>query len=360
MSVARPFRWAILGTGEVSRRFVRDLHNAGGEAHVVASRNPENASRFAESLSVPHVAKDYAQAVSRADVDAVYIATPPALHEPHAMMAIEATKPVLIEKPFTMDATSALRVVQAARAAQIPCIEAMWSRFQPFAQIATKMIAAGDLGEIRGFDARFMAANEPSEHSNLFNKGLGGGALLHRGVYPLSLARHFLGPVAQMYPVANIGQSGVDEESVLVLRHENGALSTIRSSLCSVGDEGAFIAGTKATLHLSGPIYRPTGAVLIPTTQIKAGARGAPRKFEGLRESQFGLRLSGFVQTLRRHRKSKRIDVRLQGNGYHYQAKAMHDCIRNGLLEADEMPLDHSLEVMRLIDEARASWEASS
>ena len=163
-----------------------------------------------------------------------------------------------------------------------------------------------------------------------------------------------------MLPVAQIGQTGVDEESVLVLRHQNGALSTVRSSLRCLGDEGAFIAGTKATLHLEGPIYRPTGAVLVPTSPTQAGGRGAPRKMEGLRESQFGLRLSGSIQRLRKRLKSQRLDVRLQGNGYHYQAKAMHECIRNGAPEAEEMPLDQSLEVMQLIDEARTAWEALS
>ena len=106
MSGNKSFRWAILGTGTVSRRFVLDLPHAGASAQIVASRNPDNAARFAASLGVPETAPTYEDAVT-ADVDAVYVATPPALHETHALMAIAARKPVLVEKPFAADAAAA-------------------------------------------------------------------------------------------------------------------------------------------------------------------------------------------------------------------------------------------------------------
>ncbi|MEO0767117.1 MAG: Gfo/Idh/MocA family oxidoreductase [Pseudomonadota bacterium] len=355
MSDAGPFRWAILGTGEVSRKFVLDLRHAGASAHVVASRRVENATHFAQSLGVPHVAEDYAEAV-RLDVDAVYIATPPAVHETHALMAISAGKPVLIEKPIALNAGAARRIVNTAREAGVPCIEALWTRFQPFAGAVQDMLQSGHLGEIRAFDARFMAANVPAEGVSLFDPAAGGGSLLHRGVYPLSLARHFLGPVQEMDTLGQIGTTGVDEEAVLVLRHENGAMSTIRSSLRCTGREGATLSGTRGTLHLEGPIYRPLGAYVTRTTPAHAQGRASPRKLERFRESHTGLKLGQMLGRLRAARSRQTLPVAFAGNGYHYQAKAMMDCVRTGRVEAEAMPLDQSVEVMDLIDRARSAW----
>lgn len=355
MSAARTFRWAILGTGAVARKFVLDLRYAGASAHVVASRQHENAARFAQSLSIPQVAQDYADAV-RADVDAVYIATPPALHEAQALMAISAGKPVLIEKPIAPDAAAARRIADAARDAGVPCIEALWTRFQPFARAVRDTIQSGHLGELRSFDARFVAANEPAAGHSLFDATAGGGSLLHRGVYPLSLARHFLGPVQDMHAMGRIGATGVDEEAMLVLRHENGALSTIRSSLRTTGPDGAILSGTAGTLHLDGPIYRPLGAYVTPTRPLAAPGRSSPRKLERFRESHAGLKVSGLIGRLKTRRARQVLPVAFAGNGYHYQARAMMDCVRTGQIEADAMPLDQSIEVMQLIDQARDAW----
>jgi predicted dehydrogenase len=356
LSAAGQFRWAILGTGAVSRKFVLDLKHAGASAQVVASRDPANAARFARTLSVPQVAQDYAEAVASPEVDAVYIATPPALHKPHALMALAAGKPVLVEKPFARNAAEAREIVAAADAAGLPCIEALWTRFQPFAGVVSEAIAAGRLGELRGFDARFMAANAPTPGSGLFDPDLGGGALLHRGVYPLSLARHFLGPVEGLQATARIGETGVDEDSVLVLRHAGGALSTIRASLRAEGPDGAVIHGTRGSLHLEGPIYRPTGAWLKPTVPAVAGGTSAPRRFEAFRESGAGLRLSRMLGRLRARRAGERLPVTFRGNGYHYEAAALMDCVRAGRSEPDAMPRAQSVEVMDLIDRARTEW----
>ena len=352
---AGSFRWAILGTGEVSRKFVLALRHAGASAHVVASRQAENATRFARSLGIPHVAQDYDEAVLL-DVDAVYIATPPAVHEAHALMAISAGKPVLIEKPIALNVGAAKRIVAAAREADVPCIEALWTRFQPFAGAVQDMRQSGRLGEIRAFDARFMVSNVPAEGVSLFDPGVGGGSLLHRGIYPLSLARHFLGPVREMNTLGQIGTTGVDEEAVLVLRHESGAISTIRSSLRSTGREGATLSGTRGTLHLEGPIYRPLGAYVTPITPAHVGGRASPRKLERFRESHTGLKIGQMLGRLRATRSRQTLPVAFAGNGYHYQAKAMMDCARTGQIEAEAMPLDQSVEVMDLIDRARSAW----
>ena len=276
----RPFRWALLGTGSVSRKFARDLRAMGGaELAVVASRQRDRADAFARDLGVMRVATDYAAAVAD-DVDAVYVATPAVLHEEHALMAIAAGKPVLVEKPIAPDAAAARRIADAAAQAGVFCMEALWVRLQPLPGALQKKIAAGDLGEMRGFDASFMIANEPDGTASLFDPAQAGGGLLHRGIYPVSLARFFLGPVTEIRSLARRGTTGVDEDCVLLLQHHGGALSSLRASLRAHGRPGARLYGTAASVAIEGPIWRPTGAVVHRTTALPAHP-GGPRRLEG-------------------------------------------------------------------------------
>jgi predicted dehydrogenase len=353
------FRWAILGTGAVARKFVLDLRILGDHARVVtvASRAVDNAERFARDLGISNVAPDYRAAVA-ADVDAVYIATPPALHEDHALMAIAAGKATLIEKPLALDGAAACRIADAAQAANVFCMEAMWTRFQPLLRDLRDRIAAGGIGEVRGFDGSFLGVNIPDPDTSLFDPARGGGALMHRGIYPLSIARFLLGPVVESCAMGRIGTTGVDEDSALILRHESGALTTLRSSLRANGKDGATIYGTAGTLHITGPIWRPTGAVLVRTQPH--GARGGPRRFEAFRESGAGLRLSGMLGQVRGTlgRGQQRIRVPFAGNGYHYEAQAVMEAVQGGQTQAALMPLSESIEIMEIIDRARADWAA--
>jgi predicted dehydrogenase len=143
------------------------------------------------------------------------------------------------------------------------------------------------------------------------------------------------------------------------LRHFGGALSTLSASLRAVGPGGATLYGTRATLHIRGPIWRPTDAVLIPTAVAGNSVKG-PRRLEGFRESRTGLHLSNLLNRLKAGagRGKTRLRPPFAGNGYHYQVQAVMQAVRAGHREDPRMPLAQSVEVMTLIDAARAQWSA--
>lgn len=346
-------RWAILGTGAVARKFVLGLRPLGAAARVsvVASRDPEKARSFAASLGVPVAAPDYAAAVARDDVDAIYVATPPSEHEAQALMAIAAGKAVLVEKPFALDAAAARRIAQAAEAAGVFCMEAMWTRFLPLLGTVRGLLADGALGELRSLQGSFMGSDLPGTGASLFDPARGGGALMHRGVYPLSLARHLLGPIAEVTAVGRIGGTGVDEDCSVILRHEGGAITTLTASLRSPGPNGLVLAGTRGLLELATPIYRPHRARLRAVTPRDGSRQGAPR-LEGLRESGPVQRLA---QMLARDT-GRTIRKPYGGNGYHYEAAEVARCLQAGLTVSDLMPLSESVEIMAAIDAARAQF----
>lgn len=356
---AQPFRWIIFGTGAVARKFVFGLRRLGDRATVVcvASRRPENAALFARDLGVPQAA-DYA-AAAVCEAEAIYVATPPSEHEAHALLAIAAGKAVLIEKPFALDAPAAERIAAAATQAGVFCMEAMWTRFLPLLTEVRARIAAGDLGEIRGFHGSFCGADVPDAAKSLFDPARGGGALMHRGVYPLSLAHHLLGPVVEARGMAHLGATGVDEDCALTLGHASGAITTLRASLRSAGTSDMTIFGTRGTLWIKAPVYRPFSAVLTPTkTASDKSMGGGGGRFAALREGALAQGVSQRFAVLAGQLSGRgvRITARYLGNGYHHEAEAVMDAVAAGRTESPLMPLSESIAIMAIMDAARAEW----
>ena len=354
--------WAILGTGDVARKFAQGLGQLGPAAavRVVASRDHARASRFAAACKGSVAAQSYAAAVARADVDAVYIALPPVAHEAHALAAIAAGKAVLIEKPFAPDAAAARRIAAAATAAGVFCMEAMWTRFLPLMTAVEQVLQRGEIGECRSLSGSFSLSNQPDPATSLFDPVQGGGALLHRAIYPVSLARHLLGPVIEVTARGRIGPTGVDEDCTLILRHASGALSTLTAGLRGAGRNDLLISGTHGLLRISPPVFRPFSATLsrIPPRQ----GPGSGGRLAALREHPLAHRLHQMLPEALRGLASlgnpgggtRRIRRPYAGNGYHYEAAEVARMLALGQTGSLVMPLAQSIEIMDILDAARA------
>lgn len=345
------FRWAILGTGSVSRKFVLGLNALGRQAIAasVASRDPENARRFAKSLGMPHAAENWDAAIGP-DIDGVYIASPATEHEAHAMLAFAKGKPALIEKPLGPDAATARRITEAATAAGVFAMEALWTRFLPLVTEAKARVDSGALGEVRAFHGTFMAANISDQSVSLFDPARAGGALLHRGIYPLSLARYFCGPITGVSARGRIGETDVDDDITVVLTHENNAISTIQASLRTQASNGATLLGTEARLEMAPPIWRPEKALLIPVT-AQSITPAHPRRLEAFRESRLGQRIAATRARLRGDG-GRVLRAPVVGNGYAHEAQALMEAVATGQIRSAVMPLTHSIEVLETIDTA--------
>jgi len=354
------FRWGILGAGYVARKFVLGLRHAEipATAAVVASRSSANAERFARELSIPSVAASYEEAVEAEGIDAYYVATPPREHRPLALLCLRAGKPVLVEKPLAMDAAAAEEIVDAARSNSVFCMEGMWTRFLPLVRELKQFVDGGGIGEIRAVTGSFGSATAPSVNRNLFDKDLGGGALLHRGVYPLSMACHLLGSPVDVTSRATLGETGVDEDSTVVARHVNGGITTAYSSLRTQPANDCSILGTTGTVHLQAPIYRPSRMTVARVLAARAGGSRGMR-WERLREGallQEAHQRAGRLPGLARRGGSRTVTRYYGGNGYHYEADEVARAVRAGALESDVMPLGESVEIARAMTSARAQW----
>ncbi len=156
--VAYPLRWGILGAGEISRQWVHALLAcAGATVTAVAARDEGRAKKFAEAHSINAWFGDYREMVNSPEVDIVFVGTIYQLHKEHVILAVNAGKHVLCEKPFSAHPEEALEMYAAASAADVMAQHGMWTRFFPAVEHARFAIDSGMIGDVLMVHADFSA-----------------------------------------------------------------------------------------------------------------------------------------------------------------------------------------------------------
>src|ERR1700744_776916 len=174
-----PVRWGILGPGGIAHTFAEDLSlTDSGVVAAVGSRSQDGADRFADEFGIPARHSSYESLVADPTVDVIYVATPHPAHRETAILALRAGKPVLVEKPFAMNAAEAAEIVAVARKEKLFAMEAMWTRFLPHIAVIRKWLAEGALGEIVTVTADHGQWFAEGREVRPFAPGARGGALL--------------------------------------------------------------------------------------------------------------------------------------------------------------------------------------
>ena len=313
-------RWGIAATGEMAAAFSEDLaHVPDAEIAFVGSRSPESAAAFAGRFGAP-ASGTYADLLAAGrdgDVDVVYVATPHPQHHDLALAAIAGGTPLLVEKAFTATLAGAQEVVDAARAAQVFCMEAMWTRFQPAVAHVRELVAAGEIGDLLLVQADFGAQRDFDPTSRLFDLALGGGAVLDLGVYPISFAQHFMGRPDRVTVTGTTYPNGADRSAAIQLSWDDGRAAALTTSLAAQTPGRALLVGTEGSVELMPPFHHPTRVVL-----HRNGAE------------------------------PEEVELAPIGRGYAHQAIEVQECLAAGRTESAVMPLSDTLDVQWVLEEA--------
>jgi predicted dehydrogenase len=209
------------------------LEHPGAELVAAANWRKPSLRRLAGRHGIPRVTTDWRALAADAEVDAVVIATPNALHAPQAIAFLEAGKHVLVEKPMAPTVAEADAMVAAARGSGAFLMVAHCWRFHPDVQALRARVEAGDLGQIvktRGYGvhARWGPSGWFTDPALA-----GGGALLDMGVHAIDTARYLLGdpePVRVSAAVGTrYGDYAVDDDAVLLITWSNRTNSVVES-----------------------------------------------------------------------------------------------------------------------------------
>ena len=253
---APALRWGVIGTGWIAERFVSALQRLTTQQVVaVGSRTKASAQEFADRFGLAHAHGSYADLVSDPEVDVVYVATPHNFHHPHAGLALEAGKHVLVEKPIALNATEAQELADLAGARGLFCAEALWSLFTPKFDVVRQVLDAGVLGEITtviGDNGEWFDADHRIQRHDL-----AGGPMLDLGTYPFSLTEWVLGAPTEVVARGTDAPSGVNSQVGALLAYASGARAVVHTSILANTPVAFVVAGSEATLTIPGVFYRP-------------------------------------------------------------------------------------------------------
>ena len=152
-------RWGIIGCGEVTEKKSGPAFNEVEGSHVEAvfSRNETKARSYAERHHVRKWYTDPQELILDPDINAIYVATPPAAHTTFAIMSMRAGKPCYVEKPLAASYEDCIRINHISEQTGVRCYVAYYRRYLPYFKKVKTLINSGVLGKIMTVQVRLIA-----------------------------------------------------------------------------------------------------------------------------------------------------------------------------------------------------------
>lgn len=317
------FNWGIVGTGNIATLMVKDFkYVKEGKVISVVGTSLEKAKAFADKHHIGQYHSDLEVFLADETIDCIYVATPHNSHKEIVIKALRAGKHVLCEKPMGINVSEELEMIQVARQEKCFLMEAFWTAFLPAIKEMERWIVGEDIGKVRLVEADFSFRAGTLDEGRLFDPRLAGGALLDVGIYVVGIT-HMIsklvdaGPLETLEIVSQKTKSGVDGQDTILMQYAKGLSASLT---CGVNLEGTR----------SLRVYGDHGHVEIP---------------------EFFMAKKAFLHTT-----DDRLDYKNSSNiyGYAYEVNVMQEDIKKGNTESSVLPLEHSLEVMRLLDLLRS------
>mgnify|MGYP001051690945 CR=1 FL=1 len=246
-------RFGIIGTGNIASKFARACAlTPGVRAAAISSRSEKNGEAFARENGVERVCIGAQALVSSPDIDIVYVATPHTYHFEHCMLALQAGKHVLCEKPMTVSRREAELLFAEARERNLFLMEGMWSRFLPNSRRALDWIREGRIGKVHFIDGIFSFAVDPkAPKRRLVDPACGGGAAFDLGVYMVEMASYYAGAdplrwdgfITEYCP-------GTDAAAVIAAEYPGQILATLRMGICCEAPVQMTIVGDRGRIEI--------------------------------------------------------------------------------------------------------------
>lgn len=313
-------KFGVLGAGRIAQTFCSAVIGINEHLYAVSSRDLTNAETFKKTYGFQKAYGSYEEMLSDPEVDCVYVATPHGMHFEHMKLCLEHGKHVLCEKAFTLNKKQAEQIFQLADKQHLFVMEAMWTRFLPTIQEVKRIVDSGLIGEVIQLEANFCFMRPIDPINRLFNKELGGGALLDIGIYPLTLANLILGIPDSFESVVTLADTGVDITEKITYFYPR-ATAVFNVSLVSEMPHDAYIYGTSGYIRI--PNFHAADAAVVYNNN---------------------------------HKTIREIEHKHLVNGLEYEVFETVKCIRKHVHESEIMSHAMTLEILDQMDKLRATW----
>ncbi len=340
-------KWGIVGTGKIAYDVGFAIQSIKAcQLVAVSSRNMDNAKKYATRMHISTFLDDYKTMIALDIVEVVYISTPNALHAELIEFALQQGKHVLCEKPMVVQSAQLEKLKELAAQKQLFLMEAMWTMFMPSVRyLLTHLAQIGSIKMVQGSMGFVL------EKERCFKENLGGGALLDLGIYLISLTYALLGQPNHLVAQTSSRKGDVETSAGFLLKYDD-AVVNLTCSFDVQLDNSFTVYGEKGSLTLKSPFYRSAIIQLekySSHTENVEDIRNDFRSFGPLKSAP------AWKQRIydKLHLGKSQIIIPFRGNGYQYQIQEVVDCLRTHRLESAILPIDHSIQVIKIIEKLR-------
>ena len=259
-------KWGIIGLGNISNKFINAIKEVDNSKIVaVSSLTKKKNSELIKNLNIEEnfFFSNYDELLNCKDIDAVYIATLNNTHLDLAIKSIKAKKNILCEKPITLNFKEAEKIKKELVNSDITFSEAFAYRSHPQTKELCKIIDEKEIGDIHSLESSFgYNTKRINPNSRIFNKKLGGGAILDVGCYPTSLSLLIARIIKKDIDLnqfklsnikGNICETGVDDIAHADLTFDNKIVMKLNTSIRKHMINSCIIKGTKGKIVISSP-----------------------------------------------------------------------------------------------------------
>ncbi len=328
--MTKKVRFGVVGTNFISDWVIEGAReDTRFELAAVCSRTQERAEEFAAKHSIPHIFTSLDDMLQSDTVDAVYIATPNALHASQSIQCMRAGKHVLCEKPLAANAREAAEMIATAKQYGVALMEAMKSTLSPnFRQVMTSLHR---IGTPRRYFASFCQYSSRYDRYkqgvvlNAFDPTLANGAVMDIGTYTLYPLIRLFGKPQNINAQGIVLTSGADGQGAVNLQYDGMNATVLYSKI--------------ANSLLPAEIEGEEGNIIIDRIQTPVKVEFYPRQAPA----------SGHEKKAQ----AEVISIEAEHNEYYYEVAEFIDLVESGRIESDINTHATSLAVLEVIDEIR-------
>lgn len=313
-------KWGIIGLGKIAHKMAGDLKlSSDAVLHGVASRDEKKAREFGDKHNTSKCYGSYEELANDPEVDVIYIATPHVFHFENAILCLKNGKHVLCEKPMGMNAKQVNALIAEAQARNLFLMEGIWTRFIPATEKLIELLNKKIIGDILFVRADFGFTSPFNPEGRLYNKQLGGGALLDIGIYPIYFSLLTLGMPSRIQATARMAQTGVDSYCAMLFEYENNARAMLDCTIEADTPTEAYIYGSNGHIKIHNRFHHPE-------------------------------KLSVF----RNKELMEEIEMKYVGFGYLHEIEEVNRSVRNKSTESPKISHQMSLDLASVMDRVRS------
>jgi len=253
-------RWGVIGAGHMANTFahsIQEIENA--KLVAISSKDNKNLEIFANRFKIDKKFRfsNYEEICKINEVDAIYISSLNNTHFDLIKLVAMNNKNILCEKPFCLNLNEAIEIQEILKKYKVSFFEAIAHLSHPQTDQIFNLINNGELGEIMSIESSFgFKVRKIDPKSRLFNKELGGGAILDIGCYPLSFISLFLeneNKIEFKDTHVEMCNTNVDIAASANLLINNKIKCKIKVSLKENFKNNSIVVGSKGTMVINSP-----------------------------------------------------------------------------------------------------------